>query len=178
MKRLKKILLVLAVLILCGWLLSSFLMRAWTAKPPPLPADVSIMQAKPETRDGKTWLGQSWVSQREGLTVIRLKGSPFDMGYASGVLLQEKMTTLENEFLDLIRGYVPQTWKFKLLKSYVMFRNRRLSDYVSLEDRQQIYGTILGCKDPHPELGDYYNRMLNYHAAHDISDTSGLSIIM
>ena len=169
MKRLKKILIVLAVLILGGWLLSSFLMRAWTAKPPPLPADVSIMQAKPETRDGKTWLGQSWVSQREGLTVIRLKGSPFDMGYASGVLLQEKMTTLENEFLDLIRGYVPQTWKFKLLKSYVMFRNRRLSDYVSLEDRQQIHGTILGCKDTHPELGDYYNRMLNYHAAHDIS---------
>lgn len=169
MKRLKKILIVLAVLVLGGWLLSSFLVRCWTAKPPPLPADVSIMQAKPETRGGKTWLGQSWVAQRDGLTIVRLKGSPFDMGYASGVLLQDKMTTLENEFLDMIHGYVPQEWKIKLLKGYVMFRNRRLSDYVSLEDRQQIHGTTLGCKDPHPELGDYYNRLLNYHAAHDIS---------
>lgn len=169
MKRLKKILIVLAVLFLGGWLLSSLLMRAWTAKPPPLPADVSIMQAKMETRDGKTWLGQSWVSKREGLTIIRLKGSSFEMGYASGKLLQDQMKTLEDEFLVMIHGYVPQEWKLKLLKGYVMFRNRRLSDHVSLEDRQQIHGIVLGCKDPHPELGDYYNRMLNYHAAHDIS---------
>jgi len=169
MKRLKKIFIVLAVLVLGGWLLSTVLMRAWTAKPPPLPTDVSIMQAKVETRDGKTWLGQSWVSKREGLTIVRLKGTPFDMGYASGKLLQDQMKTLEDEFLVMIHGYVPQEWKIKLLKSYVMFRNRRLSDYVSLEDRQQIHGIVLGCKDPHPEQGDYYNRMLNYHAAHDIS---------
>ena len=169
MKRLKKILIGVTILALLFWLLSSWLMRAWTAKPPPLPADVSIMQAKPETRDGKTWLGQSWVSQREGLTVIRLKGSPFDMGYASGVLLQDKMVTLENEFLAMIQGYVPQEWKLKVLKNYILFRNRSLSKYVSLDDRQQIHGIVLGCKDPHPEMGDYYNRMLNYHAAHDVS---------
>lgn len=169
MKRLKKILIILAVLFVSGWLATNFLMRMWTAKPPPLPADVSIMQAQPETRDGKTWLGQSWVSQREGLTIVRLKGAPFDMGYASGKLLQGKMKTLEDEFLVMIHGYVPQEWKIKLLKGYVMFRNRRLSDYVSLEDRLQIYGTTLGCPDPHPELGEYYNRLLNYHAAHDIS---------
>jgi len=169
MKRLRKILIVLAVLALGGWLLSTVLMRAWTAKPPPLPADVSIMQGKVEVRDGKTWFGQSWVAKREGLLVIRLKGSPFALGYASGKLLQTQMKTLEDEFLVMIHGYVPQEWKIKLLKGYVMFRNRRLSDYVSLEDRQQIYGTTLACPDPHPELGDYYNRMLNYHAAHDIS---------
>ena len=169
MKRLKKILIGVTIIALLLWLLSSYLMRAWTAKPPPLPTDVSIMQAKPETRDGKTWLGQSWVSQREGLTIIRLKGSSFDMGYASGVLLQDQMVTLENEFLDMIHGYVPQEWKLKVLKNYILFRNRRLSDYVSLEDRQQIHGVVLGCKDPHPELGEYYNRMLNYHAAHDVS---------
>jgi isopenicillin-N N-acyltransferase-like protein len=169
MKRLKKILIVLAVFLVGGWLTGKLLMRMWTAKPPPLPADVSIMQAKPETRDGKTWLGQSWVSQREGLKVIRLKGSAFDMGYASGKLLQAEMVTLEDEFLTMIHDYVPQEWKIKILKGYVMYRNRKLSNYVSLEDRQQIHGIVLGCQDPHPELGDYYNRMLNYHAAHDIS---------
>ena len=169
MKRLKKILIGVSIIALLFWLLSTWLSRAWTAKPPPLPADVSIMQAKPETRDGKTWLGQSWVSQREGLTVIRLIGSAFDMGYASGVLLQDQMVTLENEFLAMIQGYVPQEWKLKILKNYILFRNRRLSSYVSMEDRQQIHGIVLGCKDPHPEMGDYYNRMLNYHAAHDVS---------
>jgi isopenicillin-N N-acyltransferase-like protein len=169
MKRLKKILIVLAVLVVGGWLMGNLLMRMWTAKPPPLPADVSIMQAKIEQRDGKTWLGQSWVSKREGLLIIRLKGSSFDQGYASGKLLQEQMVTLEDEFLAMIHGYVPQEWKLKVLKGYVYFRNRQLSKHVSDDFRSQIHGIILGCKDPHPELGDYYNRMLNYHAAHDIS---------
>jgi isopenicillin-N N-acyltransferase-like protein len=169
MKRFKKILIVLAIVVVGGWLTGKLLMRMWTAKPPPLPADVSIMSAQPETRDGKTWLGQSWVTKREGLTVIRLKGSPFDMGYASGKLLEKEMHVLEDEFLAMVRGYVPQNWKLNILKTYVIYRNRKLSSYVSLEDRQTIYGTILGCSDIHPELGDYYNRMLNYHAAHDIS---------
>lgn len=169
MKRLKKYLIILAVLLVGGWLMGKLMLRMWTAKPPPLPADVSIMQAKPETRDGKTWLGKSWVSKREGLPIIRLKGSPFEMGFASGKLLEKEMHTLEDEFLAMIRGYVPQQWKIKILNSYIIYRNRKLSDYVSLDDRLQIYGTILGCSDVHPELGDYYNRMLNYHAAHDIS---------
>jgi len=169
MKRLRKILIVLAVLVLGGWLMGKLLLRMWTQKPPPLPADTSILQAKPEPRDGKIWLGQSWTTKREGLTVIRLKGSPFAMGYASGKLLEKDMHTLEDEFLVMVRGYVPQQWKINILKSYITFRNRSLSDYVSLDYRQQIYGTTLGCSDIHPELGDYYDRLLNYHAAHDIS---------
>jgi len=165
----KRILIGAMVLALGGWVLSTALMRGWTAKAPPLPADTSILQCQPEVRDGKTWLGQSWVTRREGLLVIRLKGAPFDMGYASGKLLQEQMHTLENEFLELIRGYVPQPWKIKVLHAYVNYRNRHLSDFVSLDYRSQIHGIILGCSDIHPELGDYYHRMLNYHAAHDIS---------
>lgn len=168
-KWLKRILISVGVLALGGWLLGTILLRSWTAKAPPLPADTTIMQRQPEVRDGKTWLGQSWVTRREGLLVIRLKGAPFDMGYASGKLLQEQMHTLENEFLDLIRGYVPQPWKIKVLHSYINYRNRHLSDFVSADYRSQIHGIILGCADVHPELGDYYHRMLNYHAAHDIS---------
>ena len=170
MKRwLKRILIGAAILALGGWLLLSFLLRQWTAKPPPLPANSSIVQLKPEPRDGKTWLGQSWVTRREGLLVVRLKGSPFEMGYASGTLLTKEMHTLENEFLTMIRGYVPQQWKLNVLHNYVLFHNRRLSEFVPLEYREQIHGVIRGCPDIHPELGDYYNRMLNYHAAHDVS---------
>ncbi len=170
MKRwLKKFLIAAAVLVTGGWLLSGVLIRSWTAKPPPLPADTSILQLKPEERDGKTWLGQSWVTRRAGLLVIRLKGPPFDMGYASGKLLEQEMHTLEDEFLAMVRGYVPQQWKLNVLKNYVIFRNRNLSSHVPEDYRLQIYGTTLGCSDGHPELGNYYNRLLNYHAAHDIS---------
>jgi len=170
MKRwLKKFLIAALLMVAGGWWLSGVLIRSWTAKPPPLPADTSIMRLQPEQRDGKTWLGQSWVTRREGLLVVRLKGPPFDMGYASGKLLEKEMHTLEDEFLVMVRGYVPQPWKLNVLKNYVIYRNRNLSAYVPEDYRLQIYGTTLGCSDTHPELGNYYNRLLNYHAAHDIS---------
>jgi len=57
----------------------------------------------------------------------------------------------------------------EVLKNYVIYRNRHLSEYVPLPYRQEIYGTALGCTDMHPEEGSYYNRLLNYHAAHDVS---------
>jgi hypothetical protein len=79
------------------------------------------------------------------------------------------MHTLENEFLTMIQGYVPRHWVMEALKDYVIFRNRHLSDYVPLNYRMEIFGTTLGCPDIHPEEGPFYNRLLNYHAAHDIS---------
>lgn len=168
-KRFKKIFISAVAVALIAWISGTLLLQSWTAKPPPLPADTSIMQLKPETHDGKLWLGKSWAAQREGLQVVFLKGSPFEMGYASSALLEKQVHTLENEFLGMVKGYVPQEWKLKLLKNYVIYRNRNLSDFVPLEYRQQIHGAVLGCVDAHPELGNYYNRMLNYHAAHDVS---------
>jgi isopenicillin-N N-acyltransferase-like protein len=156
-------------LVLIGWLAVALILQHCIAKPPPLPADTSIMSLKPESRDGKIWLGKSWVAQREGLTVIYLKGSPFEMGYADGVLMQDKMHTLENGFLEMIRGYVPQHWVMEILKNYVIYRNRHLSDFIPPDYRTEIYATTLGCPDIHPEEGNFYNRLLNYHAAHDVS---------
>lgn len=168
-KWLRRILIGGILLVLAGWLTGALLLRSWEAKPPPLPADTSIMRLKPVARDGKVWLGQSWVGRRDGLLVVYLKGSPFDMGYAEGVLMQDQMHTLENGFLKMIQGYVPQHWLMETLKYYVIYRNRHLSDYIPLRYRQEIYGTSLGCPDIHPEEGPYYNRLLNYHAAHDVS---------
>jgi hypothetical protein len=168
-KRLQQIFFSVIFLALIGWLAVVLILHFCIAKPPPLPADISILSLKPEAREGKIWLGKSWVGEREGLTVIYLKGSPFEIGYADGVLMQAKMHTLENQFLEMIRGYVPQHWVMEILKNYVIYRNRHLSDFVPLDYRTEIYATTLGCPDIHPEEGNFYNRLLNYHAAHDVS---------
>ncbi len=165
----KRLLLGAVVVLLLGWLTGALLLQSWTAKPPPLPADTAILSLKPEPRDGKIWLGKSWAGQREGLPVVYLKGSPFEMGYAHGKLLQSKMHTLENEFMDMVHEYVPRRWAVKALKWYVIYRNRHLSDFVPLDYRMEIYGTTKGCRDIRAEEGSFYNRMLNYHAAHDVS---------
>jgi predicted choloylglycine hydrolase len=168
-KWLMRIVIGVILISLAGWLAAVLIVRHSIAQPPPLQADTSILQLKPEMRDGKTWLGKSWTGEREGLTVVYLKGSPLEIGYADGVLMQEKMHTLENEFLKMIQGYVPKHWVMELLKNYIIYRNRHLSDFVPVDYRREIYGTTLGCSDIHPEEGNFYNRLLNYHAAHDVS---------
>ncbi|HEY4414342.1 MAG TPA: C45 family peptidase [Verrucomicrobiae bacterium] len=167
--RIKRIVLGMALLVAAGWITAAIVVHFSLAKPPPLPADVSVLKLKPETHDGKTYLGQSWTGEREGLTVVYLKGSPLAIGYANGALMQDKMHTLENEFLRMIQTYVPQHWVMELLKNYVIYRNRHLSEFIKPDYRLEIYGTTLGCADQHPEEGDFYNRLLNYHAAHDVS---------
>lgn len=167
---LKRISIAALAFALIGWITLVILLRQWTAKPPPLPTDTSITQLAPQTNaTGRVSLGESWTERREGLLVVRLKGKPFDMGYASGRLLREQTHTLEREFLEMIRGYVPQDWKIKLLQNYITYRNRDLSEFIPVEYRLQIYGSTLGCPDTHPQFGDYYNRVLNYHAAQDVS---------
>lgn len=158
-----------AVLALAAWLAGEWLLRSWQAKPPPLPADTAITRLQPQAHDGKVWLGPSWFGRREGLPVIYLKGSPFDLGYAKGILLHDQLHTLENEFINMVRGYVPRNWELQTLKNYVIYRNRHLSDYIPLDYRMEILAATIACPDAHPELGPYYNRVLNYHAAHDVS---------
>ncbi len=111
-KWLKRIFGAAVVLALVGWLAGALLLRHWTAKPPPLPTDTAIMRLKPESSEGKVWLGKSWSGRRDGLLVVHLKGSPFDMGYADGVLMQQQMHTLEDEFLKMIQGYVSRRLHF------------------------------------------------------------------
>jgi isopenicillin-N N-acyltransferase like protein len=168
-KWLRRILLAVLVLAVTPWAIGVWLFGTWIARPPLVPNKAALVRLTPESRDGKVWLGQSWAGRREGLPVIFLKGSPIEIGYAQGVLLQQQMHALENEFLQMVRGYVPQQWKLDLLKWYVIYRNRSLTDYVPLNYRMEIYGTTLGCPDRHPEIGSYYNRLLNYHAAQDVS---------
>jgi isopenicillin-N N-acyltransferase-like protein len=127
------------------------------------------MRATPAERDGKVWLGKSWAGRREGLLVAYLKGSPFEIGYAAGLLQKDQMHTLEDDFIKMLRGYVPRDWVLHMLKDYVLYRNRHLSENIPLDYRMEIYGTSLACPDFHPEVGPFYNRLLNYHAAHDVS---------
>src|SRR3954452_15922708 len=127
----------LFILALFCWLGGKWLIHTWAAKPPPLPVDTAVLRLKPELRDGRLWLGKSWAGEREGLPVVCLRGSAFERGFASGLLLEKRMHTLEDEFIQMIHGYVAEDWKINLLKTYVIYRNRHLSEFIPLEYRQE-----------------------------------------
>ncbi|HEV2691466.1 MAG TPA: C45 family autoproteolytic acyltransferase/hydrolase [Verrucomicrobiae bacterium] len=168
-KWLRRLFIAVVLIVLAGLLAVLWMWHASVVVPPPLPKDVSVLSLKPEARDGITYLGKSWRTEREGLPVVYLKGSPLEIGFADGTLMQDKMHTLETEFMEMVQGYVPQHWLMETLKNYVLYRNRHLSEFVPEDYRMEIYATTLGCSDIHPEEGNFYRRLLNYHAAHDVS---------
>ena len=155
----------LVVLGLVGW---GILLRC-VPTPPPLPADLSITQLAPVSRDGKVFLGKNWYGKRDGLNVLHITGTPFEMGYANGVLTQDLIHRQENTLLELIQTVAPRKWIQAVLKVMVIFQNRHLPNYVAPDIQMEILGLTKGCPDIHPEVGPYFARILSYHGAQDIS---------
>jgi isopenicillin-N N-acyltransferase like protein len=170
MKRWRRILFGAAVVVLALWLGGRLLLHSWFARPPPLPAEAAmVLQRTVVEHDGKRWVGRCWLGEREGLSVLYLTGTPFEIGYANGLLTQDRIHRLEDAAINLAHRWVPHEWALELLKDYVVYRNRHLPKFVTLRYQIELLGMIHGCPDVHPEIGPYFARVLCYHAAHDIS---------
>ena len=112
MKWLRRILIGVLGLSLLLWAVLTLLLQTWYAKPPPLPPDATtVLQRQVVEHDGKRWVGPCWLGERDGLAVLYLTGTPFEMGYASGLLTQERMLRLEDEAIHLAQHYVPRPWR-------------------------------------------------------------------
>jgi isopenicillin-N N-acyltransferase like protein len=162
----------LGVLALVGvglWGTLSLLMRQWVAKPPALAERSALREMKTEMRQGRFYLGRNWFERREGLGVLYLTGSAYDMGYANGFLTQELLRRQEDALLQMLQRVAPFRWTQFLLKFVVVYKNRHLPRHIAPAYQQEILGLTHGCPDPHPEVGPFYHRILNYHAAQDVS---------
>ena len=145
------------------------LMWRWVAQPPVLTTRPAILSQTNQTRGSRVCLGPNWFDRRDGLPVLYLTGGPFEMGYANAALTQAMIRRQEDTILGLLERAAPYRWMQFLLKFFVTYKNRHLSDHIPLAYRLEMYGLTRGCPDPHPEVGPAYHRVLNYHAAQDIS---------
>ena len=158
---------IVALLVLWGVMLA--LMYRWVAKPPALAETPAIVSLAPETRGDRVYLGRNWFGQREGLPVLYLTGTPFEMGYANGVLTQKLIHRQEDSVVALVNHVAPYRWIQFTLEFFVTYKNRHMTEHITPDLQMEILGIARGCPDGHPELGPYYNRILNYHGAQDIS---------
>jgi len=78
------------------------LMWHWVATPPVLAEEPAITRMTNEVRGGRVWLGRSWLEQRDGLSVLYLTGTPFEIGYADGALTQQTIRRQEDTMLELL----------------------------------------------------------------------------
>jgi hypothetical protein len=155
------------VLVLGGTMAA--LMMHWVAKPPTLNEQPAITRLVPQIRGDRVYLGRNWFGRREGLPVLYLAGSPFEMGYANGVLTQDLIHRQEDTIVQLFHRVAPYRWTQFLLEFLVTFKNRHMAEHIVPEQQIEILGLSRGCPDAHPELGPSFNRLLNYHGAQDIS---------
>ena len=121
-----------------------------------------------KTTAGKE-IANSYLTTRQGIYTMSLKGGPFERGYCNAILTEDILLQQEQSLFSTVKQFIRSKTALWLLHKYVAIRNRNLPQYIRPEYQLEIYGITSGYQDFFPQFGSLYYRMLNYHAAHDIS---------
>ncbi len=141
-----------------------------TKVPPPKPADMSSLQLqRTDHGDGFYTLKNNWFRHsKSGLYELYVEGEPFERGVINGKLTEELVVRQEDHFAEQITKMVPSKFKRNFLKYLIGFFNRNLDKNLTEEYKEEIYGVSESASPKYQYLGTNYQRILNYHAAHDI----------
>jgi hypothetical protein len=122
------------------------------------------------TLDSGAWrLNNNWFRKSEsGLYEVYVEGKPYERGIAIGKLTTELIQYQETVFNNQIHQLVPSDSYLNVLKYLVGWFNRELDDHVAEEYRQEIFGVSRVASHDFDNIAPAYQRILNYHAAHDI----------
>ena len=137
---------------------------------PPTPADMSSLQLqRTDHGDGFYTIKNNWFRHsKSGLYELYVEGDAFERGVINGKLTEELVVRQEDHFAEQITKLVPSKFKRNFLKYLIGFFNRKLDKNVTEEYKEEIYAVSESASPKYQYLGTNYQRILNYHAAHDI----------
>lgn len=160
------IILVIAILLLAGY---GYI--KWGLAPHiPEVKDKSALNLQRETL-GKDFysVGNNWLRKTEsGIWEEYVEGEPFERGVITGKLEKELLYTQELAFVDQIHNLVPNDNYLSFLGLFTRVFNRHLDENFPEENKLEIYGESFSAPHEFDFINPAYDRMLNYHAAHDI----------
>lgn len=165
-KRWQKVLLISLVILVTGWIL--FYNRV-NLQPPGISNLTALNKERYEVSKDHYTLGNNWIKKnKSGLWEMYVEGSAFERGVTIGKLSKELIQKQEDAFVEQIYEIVPSRIYLRFLKYFIAWFNRNLNDYVKEEFKEEIYGVSFAFSDEYDFIGTKYQRILNYHAAHDI----------
>ncbi len=114
-------------------------------------------------------LGPNWLRKNKfGVWEMYLEGEPYKRGKIYGMLAEQLIQKQEDVFVRQIDKMVPSAIQQYFLKYFLAWFNQDLHQHVPDEFLQEIYGISEHFSDEHDHIATKYQRILNYHAAHDI----------
>ncbi|CAN5716050.1 acyl-CoA--6-aminopenicillanic acid acyl-transferase [soil metagenome] len=137
---------------------------------PPVIKDMSSLKLQRTDHGGGFYtLGNNWMRKsNSGLYELYVEGEPFERGVVNGKLTKELVIRQEEHFGEQLFKMVPSKFYRGFLKDLIGFFNRNLDKNVTQEYKDEIYGISFSASEKFQYLGSNYQRLLNYHAAHDI----------
>ena len=132
------------VLLLVLWGVMLALMYRWVAREPVLTETPAIVSLAPETRGDRVYLGQNWFGKSDNLPVLYLAGTPFEMGYANGVLTQKQIHRQEDSVVALLNHAAPYRWIQFTLEFFVTYKNRHMTQHITPDLQMEMLGIARG----------------------------------
>ena len=122
-----------------------------------------------EVDTGLFKIDDNWFRKSEsGLYELYVEGNPFERGAINGKLTRELVQRQEDHFSEQINKLVPSAFYRHFLRYFIAWFNRNLDDHVPEEYKEEIFGVSYAASQKYNYIGSNYQRILNYHAAHDI----------
>ncbi len=173
MKIVKKILKITGYLLLfiIALLVAGFIYLVIVSKEPdPKVGNVAIESLQRSvTMDSLYYIGNNWLRKsKSGLYEMYVEGGAYERGVVNGKLSKELIERQEDIFISQIKKMIPSTSYLHFLKYFIGWFNRDLAENISEEYKEEIYGESLSASKEYEYIGTNYQRILNYHAAHDI----------
>lgn len=165
----KRVLYVFGFFVLLLLIGAIYLYSVAIAHPPKMKDMSSLKWERKEISPGFYTLKNSWFRKsKSGLFEMYVEGTPFERGVVNGKLSKELVIKQEDYFNEQICKLVPSQSYRNFLKYFIGWFNRNLEKNVAEEYKEEIYGISESASNQYQYIGSNYQRILNYHAAHDI----------
>lgn len=154
------------VLLLCGFM---YLVYVSKVDPPAVANNAVTTVQRTDHGNGFYTYSNNWFRKsKTGLYELYVEGDAFERGVVNGKLSKELVVAQEDYFNAQISKMIPSRSYLHFLKYVIGWFNRNLDKNVTEEYKKEIYGISLSASDQYDYIGSNYQRILNYHAAHDI----------